>query len=134
MKDEERIFEKSISNCKDCEHCNTQTFTIPDKKIEKNPFMQPCDYYQTYFYAYCRRECKFIVPITTFLDRYTCEPIQFPDFCPLAKSKRQKELKEICEWFIEEYSNEDDSVDGRLSDIIEIRNKLIDVLEYLERG
>ena len=134
MKDEERIFEKVISNCKDCEHCDVQTFTTPDEKIEENPYKQPYDYYQTYFYAYCRRECKFIIPITTYISWLVSDPIKFPDFCPLAKTKEERELKEICEWFVETYPEEDDSVGGTLSDIIEIRNKMIDVLEYLERG
>lgn len=96
MENEERLFEKIIFDCKDCEHCDTQTFTVPDKTMEKNPFMQSCDYYKTYFYAYCRKECKFIIPITTYRDRYVSELIKFPDFCPLAKSKEEKELKEIC--------------------------------------
>ena len=134
MKDEERIFEKSISNCKACEHCDVQTFTTPDEKSEKNPYKQPYDYYQTYFYAYCRRECKFIIPITTYIAWLVSDPIKFPDFCPLAKTKEERELKEICEWFIEEYSEVGSSMNGTMSNIIDIRNKMIDELEYLERG
>lgn len=131
---EERIFEKTIFDCKKCEHCKTDIFTIPDKTMEKNPFMQPSDYFKTYFYAYCRKECKFIIPITTYLNRYVSDPLKFPDFCPLAKSKNERELKEICEWFIEKYSEVDSSMNGTMSNIIDIRNKMIDELEYLERG
>jgi len=134
METEERIFEKTIFNCKDCEHHKTDKFTIPDKTVEKNRFMQASDYFKTYFYAYCMKECKFIIPVTTYLDRYTNEIIKFPDFCPLAKSEEEKNLREVCEWFKKTYPEEDNSTDGSLSDIIDIRNKMIDVLEYLERG
>lgn len=131
---EKRIFEKVIRNCNDCEHCKTDTFTMPDKTKNKNMYRQSNEYYVTYFYAYCEKECEFIVPTTTYKSWLVSDPIRFPDFCPLAKSKEERELKEICEWFKKTYPEEDNSVNGTLSDIIEIRNKMIDVLEYLERG
>ena len=134
MSDEERIFKKVIWDCRRCEHCKTDTFIIPDKTMEKNPFMQISDYYKTYFYAYCEKECKFIIPVTTYLDRYVSQPIQFPDFCPLVIEGEETNLKTVCEWFINTYPEIDDSVDGTLSDIIDIRDKMLDVLEHLERG
>lgn len=134
MEIEERIFKKTIWACKRCEHCKTNTFIIPDKMMEKNPFTRISDYYKTYFYAYCEKECKFIIPITAYLDRYVSEPTQFPDFCPLVIKGEETNLKEVCEWFINTYPEKDDSVDGTLSDIIDIRDKMLDVLEDLEKG
>ena len=62
----QEIFKKLINNCRKCEHCETDTFTVPDGSIEKNPFMQASEYYKTYFFAYCEKECKFIIPITNY--------------------------------------------------------------------
>lgn len=131
---EERIFKKVISNCRDCEHCETDIFIIPDGTIEKNPFMQISDYYKSCFFAYCEKECKFIIPITNYLMKYSSDPIPFPDFCPLEKEDGEMDLNKVCEWFIDTYPEVDDSIDGNLSDIIDIRNKMLDVLEDIERG
>lgn len=90
---EERIFKKLINNCRKCEHCETDTFTVPDGSIEKNPFMQASEYYKTYFFAYCEKECKFIIPITNYLISHPSEPILFPDFCPLGKEDGEINLK-----------------------------------------
>ncbi len=134
MEQKERFFPTMVSNCKDCKYCNTDTFTMPDETIEKNPFMQPHEYFKTCFYAYCEKECKFIIPVTTYLHSYLSDPIRFPEFCPLPINRENIELIDVCEWFIDTYPEVDDSVDGTLSDIIDIRNKMVDLLEYLERG
>jgi len=131
---EERIFEKVIRNCNDCEYCKTKTFTMPDKTKTKISYRQNADYYKTYFYAYCEKEHEFIIPTTSYKSWLVSDPIKFPDFCPMKIKGEEMNLKDICEWFIDTYPEEDDSVGGTLSDIVEIRNKLFDVLEYLERG
>ena len=131
---EERIFEKAIFNCNGCDHCKTKMFTKYNEKKEHNPHGQPSGRCKTYFYAYCNKESKFIIPATEYTSTFVSNPIKFPDFCPLRTKDEKMNLKEICQWFIETYPEEDDSVGGTLSDIIDIRNKLFDVLEYLERG
>lgn len=68
---------------------------------------------------------------TTSGEKSRCEPDTFNKLYDVLEDR---ELKDICQWFIDTYPEEDDTADGSLSDIIDIRNKMLDVLEYLEKG